>query len=810
MKGHQMSESDPRSAHSRQNTQLIGALVTLVVFVAALVFAFAQLATQSAEPLDAPANEFSATRAMQTLDGMAGTNQPRPLGSAENARVRELLVSKVEALGYAATLQDSTYTSQATSATKNIAVNPPENRSPLETARTINVLVRVPGTDAGHGEAVLIAGHYDSVPSGPGASDDGHSVAAMVEVLRAMKSSPPLKHDVIFLMTDGEEPGERGARAFVAEHPWAKDVRFVANFEARGNKGRDLFFEAGAMSPNVLSAYTASQPLPQTGSLFYEIFKRLKNNTDFSVFTALDKPGLSFAYIVGLNRYHTPGDSVENISTGSVQYAGSMMLGLVTHLGNQDSLQPAPAEEITWFNIGTLVVSYGTPVSFVLILLGLGVWIGALVTGVRRRTVTVGSVGRGASATLLSVVVAIVVCQLALALISLVTPANRPWISMSFKSTPDPYPYEWFGAGIAALVVAATFTVFGLLARKAPVASVALGALAVWGLLAIVVQLVARPAAYVFVVPFLLLSIAVLIRVIWDKPWVTLIAELIAASLVLVFIVPIVATSLFALSLSMAAAMGLFAALITASLYSALSPLTQLGHWLAPAVVGVLGVVLVVTGLATTTVGPNHRLPNTLVYSIDSNANTATWLSYDESPDEWTETVLGADPPRQPAPQNMVAFFPSTLAETTVMHNPAKSVLPVSAPIITVTSDKIVSGERAVEFTTASTRDAINLSYSLVTSGELKTIKIGDQQVPIQAANSWSVIGYAPPKEGYKVSVTLTAGSSLEITATDMTYGFPDDPVLGFAPRPDWSMWHQEPHAFQFDPVMVTTTLKAN
>jgi Zn-dependent M28 family amino/carboxypeptidase len=49
-------------------------------------------------------------------------------------------------------------------------------------------------------------GHYDSVLNSPGASDDVHAVANMLEVARLLKEEE-LENDVIFLITDGEELG---------------------------------------------------------------------------------------------------------------------------------------------------------------------------------------------------------------------------------------------------------------------------------------------------------------------------------------------------------------------------------------------------------------------------------------------------------------------------------------------------------------------------------------------------------------------------------------------------------------------------
>jgi Zn-dependent M28 family amino/carboxypeptidase len=91
---------------------------------------------------------------------------------------------------------------------------------------------------------VLLVAHYDGVGAGPAASDDGAGSAALLETMRALRArKQPLAHDIMVLFTDGEEAGLLGAAAFVREHPWAKDVAVILNFEARGTSGRSFMFE---------------------------------------------------------------------------------------------------------------------------------------------------------------------------------------------------------------------------------------------------------------------------------------------------------------------------------------------------------------------------------------------------------------------------------------------------------------------------------------------------------------------------------------------------------------------------------------
>jgi hypothetical protein len=165
----------------------------------------------------APADLFSAERALPDLQVIA--REPHPVGAPANARVRDHLVGQLLALGLRPEVQRAAVF-----------------RAPAGDVVVVeNVLVRLPGS-ASTG-AVLVTAHYDSVVNGPGAGDDGMAVAAMLETLRALRAGPPPRNDLIFLFSDGEEPGMYGAQAFVERHPWAPDVRVVFGFDADAPSG---------------------------------------------------------------------------------------------------------------------------------------------------------------------------------------------------------------------------------------------------------------------------------------------------------------------------------------------------------------------------------------------------------------------------------------------------------------------------------------------------------------------------------------------------------------------------------------------
>src|SRR5690606_34312805 len=216
-------------------------------------------------------------------------------------------------------------------------------------ARVHNVVARIEGRSPG--PAVLLAAHYDSVPAGPGASDDGVAVAAMLETARALLAGPRPERPVILLIDDGEELGLFGARAFCAEHPWARDVAAVLNFEARGTGGPSLMFETAGGDLDLLRRAASVLSRPMTGSAFAAVYRTMPNDTDLTVFRAHGLAGLNFAFLGGGRRYHTPLDDLAHADPGSMQHHGEQMLALTRALANGPPVDTSPDRCALFFDV---------------------------------------------------------------------------------------------------------------------------------------------------------------------------------------------------------------------------------------------------------------------------------------------------------------------------------------------------------------------------------------------------------------------------------------------------------------------------
>lgn len=309
-------------------------------------------------PASAPDTEFSAERAMQHIRRFA--RQPHAMGTAEHARVRTYLVNQLRELGLSPTIQDTTVAPGTL------------------VGHVYNIIGRLKGK--GTGKAVLLMAHYDSQPNTLGAADDGAGVAAILETVRALRKSPALQNDIIVLLTDGEEYGLLGARGFML-HPWAKEVGFVINLEARGNGGPSMTFEISPQNGWVVQEFAKAAPVPFASSLMYEVYRALPNDTDFSIFREAGYPGVNSAFIDGFVNYHKLTDTPEALDQRSLQHHGSNTLALAKHFGAV-SLTDTKAPDKVFFNpVSSWLIQYPMELSGVLtvitgLLLGLTIFLG--------------------------------------------------------------------------------------------------------------------------------------------------------------------------------------------------------------------------------------------------------------------------------------------------------------------------------------------------------------------------------------------------------------------------------------------------
>lgn len=355
-------------------------IISLLLVLLAIYWSF-----QSAMPTYAPdasleASQFSTDRALVHVKNMS--QKPHAVGFPAHGEVREYVVSELNKMGLETSLQEG-YTAGDWA----------------NFSKATNILARIKGTHMG--KALLLLSHYDSSPhSSLGASDAGSGVATILEGIRAFLSQNKTpKNDIIILISDAEELGLNGADLFVNNHPWAKDVGIVLNFEARGSGGPSyMLLETNRGNSRVIQEFIKANPdYPTANSLVYSVYKMLPNDTDLTVFREdMDIEGLNFAFIDDHFDYHTQHDNYQRLDRNTLAHQGSYLMPLLHHFSESDLSDLKSLNDSIYFNIPFFkLISYPFDWIIPMLVLAIVLFILLMVKGLKNSSLALKEIAIG-------------------------------------------------------------------------------------------------------------------------------------------------------------------------------------------------------------------------------------------------------------------------------------------------------------------------------------------------------------------------------------------------------------------------------
>ena len=729
--------------------------------VLAAILAFSILAEQPPAPKPATAapNEFSAQRAVDTLRRILRDDLPHPAGSAVSDLVRQRILDEFTRLGYQPQVQTTFACSQyASCGTVN------------------NVVARLDG--AGKGGAVLVAAHYDSVPAGPGDSDDGAGTATVLEIARALRSSPPRQHPVIFLLDEGEEYGLLGAQGFVDSHPWAKDVQVAVNVDNRGTHGPSFMFETGSANDWAIRFYGQHAAHPAADSISYTIYKLLPNDTDFTVFKGAGYQGFNFGYINGVNQYHTPLDNASNVNAASVQDHGDKMLPLVAALADAD-LSNLPVRDAVYFTIfGRWIAHWparrsAACASVVLLLLIVQIaWLR------HERRLSTRELLWGMLTWLVMVIVTGAVALVLERIVHLVGVAPVKWIAY-------PIPLEISFALLGMVVVITNAVLF---CRRAKFWGLWCGVWAWWALLAIVTSLKLPGVSYVALVPAGVAACAGIPAVVQRREG--------GVAHTMAVILPFAGAGIVLMRLLMEIyhALGVPAlvalAVLTALLFTSVAPfcgdlrglygMRRLVMPWTPVLVGALSLLAAMVVPAY-----SAKFPERVNFQYVKNADSgmANW-------------VVQAESGRLPEPIPLATafrrsdrgFFPWDANPAFVADAPRTDL---AAPTFTILESSEINGWRTYRALLRSERGAPFASILFPPGADVESVTVGGilQRTQTQRVraylHNWTAYSCATmPPTGVEASFSVPLGKTIEVSALDESYELPPEGTFLLHARP--------------------------
>jgi hypothetical protein len=758
-----VKERDELDAKQRARQRWLG-LATIGVLLLIVYVAIHQRPYPQAAGPDIAATEFSSGRAMVHLRQLAAN--PRPVGTKENQDGAAYIQQQLASLGFQAQLQETSFTEKK------------------EWGTSVSYVRNISTVKKGYANTkpILLMAHYDTVITSAGAADDGAGVATLLETLRALQASPQLKNDTIFLFTDGEELGLMGSRAFVADHPWARDIGVVLNFEARGSSGPSILFETINGDNWLVKQFASASPYSFGNSLLPTIFKFMPNDTDLTAFKKTDVPGLNFAFAEGWSHYHGHLDSVASLDERSLQHHGENALGLTRQLGNIDLNNP-PRGNSVFFNLfGATVIHY--PSSWVPVLTvfaALGV-MAAIVFGFRRKRLSV-----------LGLLVGFVVLPIVLASATFVTAVFvRFGGGMSTSGVPF-YESKFYFAAIVCCGLAITTALYALIARWTRIENLHQGALLWWLILTIAGTVFVPEATFVFVWPLLIGTALSLYLVL--KPSVheslRMGALWLAAFVVLLLFVPIGHLVFIAVAGPLAVGVTVLAVLTAALLLPVNQVVARVAPAWSPSALAMASIVMFAVAVGQAKPGPAYPKEDQMFYVANLDQGKAIWATLEDREDGWTSQFFS----NNGSVTDLSQFIPyDVFGGARVLQRPTPAIA-IDAPTLRVVEDQSDDTQRRLKLLLTSPRQSPQIAVFVESDANVQALDLNSKATGFQPAAysgnengkpnnpQVSVTYYGLTASGASLMLETSKGASIKVHVVERSYELPHLPSFEVKPR---------------------------
>ena len=236
----------------------------------------------------------------------------------------------------------------------------------------------------------------------------------MLESIRVLSANQPLRNDILFLFTDGEELGWIGAHEYIKAHPEAKnETGVLLVFDARpGNAPLNLL----KTSPGDawLLRQMTGLPLSMWAASWKNLQERNEIDTDFDILQPAGFTGIVMENEGTGTRYHTERDTVDAISPNLVQAYGQTMLALTDRFGSIDLRTRTKNPDLAFFTLSLVgLVAYPYWVMLALSSLGFLALLAFVILAWRMKRFSTGRFAMSLAGLLLGILLIVLCAQVA-------------------------------------------------------------------------------------------------------------------------------------------------------------------------------------------------------------------------------------------------------------------------------------------------------------------------------------------------------------------------------------------------------------
>lgn len=757
-------------------------LLSFFIIVAVAYWSFSDMIPSYKENKTVTKTEFSIDNALAHLKEISKT--AHYTGSENHLEVQNYIVNELTKLGLEPEIQHQ------------VAIN---NKWRAAT-NNANIIATIKGSE--NGKSLVLLTHYDSNPhSSLGASDAGSGVVTILESVRAFlaKNKTP-KNDIHIVITDAEELGLLGAKAFVDTHPLAKNIGLVLNFEARGSGGPSyMLMETNGKNSKLLSEFINANPnYPAANSLMYSIYKMLPNDTDLTVFRENGNiSGFNFAFIGDHFDYHTAQDSYERLDRATLLHQADYLMTTLNYFANSDLSNFESTIDHVYTNFPfTTLLHY--PFSWILPLLigAIMLLMGILFFGIALNKITIKGLLKGFIPFTISLVGCIGITFLLWKGILLIHPHYN---DILHGFTYNGYQYI---AAFVLLNIWLLFNIYKPFFKKYRSTDLTIAPLIFWMLINVLIYVYLKGAAY-FIIPvyFALITLAIFVLTDIKRTQKIVISTVLAIPIIYMFAPQI---KMFPVGLGLK---NLFiSALFLVLIFGLITPIFG-SYKSRKSLVRIVGFgALFFFGLATYNSGFNEdrKKPNSIVFLNDVDNNQSYWATYDRIPDGFTTQFLGENP----TIGNFTGSTSKSKYNTSYRYHKKTEDRAIPAPIITKTMDTIIDGFRTVSFIIEPQRNVHKIE--LIANEAITFNTLGVQDVFLDKKSSdavlevtkGTILSYFLAKNDsiLKVDFTIKKNVIPNISIIESSFDLLDNPLFTITPRTNIMM----PMPFVMNDAVIT------
>lgn len=739
------------------------ASLLISVFLMGIIwFIFHRMMPSDYSKGDVPASEFSTERALKHIEEIS--KEPHFVGSPNHPKVMNYLEKELQKLGLETQIQQSTILSKWNNLVE-----------------TKNIFARIKGSDSS--KALLLLTHFDSAPhtKSLGASDDANGLAVILEGIRTfLHNKSSHKNDIIIVFSDAEELGLNGAYAFASEHPWAKEVGLVINFEARGTAGPSMMLaETNYGNANLIKGFAEANPkFPVSNSLMYSIYKMLPNDTDLTAFREkADIPGYNFAFIDDHFDYHTIQDNFENFTPECLEHQSTYLMPLLSHYSNADLSNLKTDDDHVYFSSAVGFFHYPFSWNFPLLIIAFVLFLGVVTIGLGKHLLDFKEVIRGFAPLLLSIILVGLVTFFGWEMIQSLYPQYQ---DMLHKFTYNGHSYI---AAFVLLSMAICFWIYAKFTKSKLMPSHFVAPLFLWFIINFLICIYLKGAAF-FIIPayFGVFILAFFVFKEKSNPFVNLALSIPA----LMILAPFIQLLPIGLELKMLAGSAVLVALTFALLLPVFGDYSKKANW--GTFLFIISIGFFIKAHFESGFEKGKGKPNSLVYVYDADNDKANWATYDKVLDNWTKNYLGENPSLD---KNLNKHGLSSKYNSGYSYSSEAPRKNIAKPTITFLRDTIEGNQRAITVKIEANKNVNRID--IFASEKLKIhhlkangIKNINQEGSLFKRKKSNVLNYYPiNNKPLTLSFQIHKDDKLDMDVMISSFDLLENPQFSIPKRPD-------------------------